>query len=106
MKGNYATANGGFVPNGLRSLVGCPISDYLSADQESYSDVWAEMKAADELNYILGAGTFGSDDSYNQCSIVAGHAYSVIAVFELKTGDTVDHRMFMVRNPWGTSSYN
>ena len=32
MKGNYATANGGFIPNGLRSLVGCPISDYWTED--------------------------------------------------------------------------
>jgi calpain-12 len=91
MKGNYATANGGFVPNGLRSLVGCPISDYLSEDQADYSLVWSEMKAADELDYILGAGTIGSDTEVNECNVVAGHAYSVIAVFELKTGETVDH---------------
>ena len=91
MKGNYATANGGFVPNGLRSLVGCPVSDYLTIEETDASEVWARMKAADDLNYILGAGTFEPDDIVNQCTIVAGHAYSVIAVFELKTGEVVDH---------------
>jgi hypothetical protein len=30
----------------------------------------------------------------------------VIAVFQLKTGDTVDHKMYMVRNPWGMTAYN
>jgi hypothetical protein len=64
------------------------------------------MKAADDLNYILGAGTYGSDDARNTCNIVNGHAYSIISVFELKTGVTVDHKMYMVRNPWGTTEYN
>lgn len=64
------------------------------------------MKAADDLNYILGAGTIGSDTMLNECNIVGGHAYSVISVFELKTGDTVDHQMYMVRNPWGSTTYN
>jgi hypothetical protein len=64
------------------------------------------MKAADDLNYLLAAGTFGSDTNKNQCGIAAGHAYSIISVFELKTGDTVDHKMYMVRNPWGITYYN
>ena len=109
MKGNYATANGGFVPNGLRSLVGCPISDYISYEQYAETaaeDTWTTMKAADDLDYILGAGTIGSDTMLNECNIVAGHAYSVISVFELKTGETVDHQMYMIRNPWGSTSYN
>lgn len=67
MKGNYATANGGFVPTGLRSLVGCPVVDYLSELETDYEDVWTRMKAADELDYILGSGTFGSDEYTNQC---------------------------------------
>lgn len=25
----------------------------------------------------------------------------MLAVFELKTGETVDHKMYMLRNPWG-----
>lgn len=65
VKGTYAHANGGFVPNGLRSLLGSPIFDNVSEDQTSYSDVWTTMKAADDLNYILGAGTFGSDTLKN-----------------------------------------
>ena len=105
MKGNYATANGGFIPNGLRSIVGCPVSDYTSYEQY-YLYAWDELKAADELDYILGAGTIGTDTQVNECNIVAGHAYSVIAVFQLKTGDTVDHKMYMVRNPWGMTAYN
>jgi hypothetical protein len=32
IKGTYAAANGGFVPNGLRSLLGSPIFDYTSTE--------------------------------------------------------------------------
>ena len=33
MKGNYATASdGGFISTGLRSIVGCPIQEYLNAN--------------------------------------------------------------------------
>jgi hypothetical protein len=105
IKGTYAAANGGFVPNGLRSLIGSPVFDYTSTEQ-TYADTWTTMKAADDLSYILGAGTYGSDDARNICNIVNGHAYSVISVFELKTGVTVDHKMYMVRNPWGITYYN
>ena len=59
------------------------------------------MKAADELDYLLGAGTDGADSDVNECNIVAGHAYTMQAVFELKTGETVDHKLYMLRNPWG-----
>jgi len=80
------------------------VFDYLIAD-ENAADTFVRMKAADELNYILGSGTFGSDSRVNSCGVVAGHAYTVIAVFELKTGSTVDYKMYMIRNPWGTTEY-
>lgn len=61
---------------------------------------------ADSLNYIMGAATSGGTDSnYNSCGIAMSHAYSLISAFELKTSSTVDHKMYMIRNPWGTSTY-
>ena len=52
----------------------------------------------------MGAGTIGdSDELLNECGIAQRHAYSLIAAFELKTGSTVDHKLYMVRNPWGFS---
>lgn len=37
----------------------------------------------------------------NSCGIVAGHAYSVIAAFELQELGETQHKMYMLRNPWG-----
>lgn len=31
LKGNYESADGGFVENGLRSLIGCPVMSYRTA---------------------------------------------------------------------------
>lgn len=62
------------------------------------------MKAGNDLDYILGAGTFGSDTTTNSCGIVAGHAYSVISAFQLTATDgTVENELYMIRNPWGTT---
>jgi hypothetical protein len=60
-------------------------------EESDPSNIWETLKSADDLNYILAAGTSGSDAYYNNCDIVAGHAYSILSVFELKTGSTVDH---------------
>lgn len=102
MKGNYEASSGGWTQNPFRALTGSPVFEYWTAlDDITADDLWQRFKAADDLDYLLGAGTDGSDDMHNECGIVAGHAYSMAAVFELKTGDTVDHMMYMLRNPWG-----
>lgn len=67
------------------------------------------MKTADQLNYVMGTGTYGANDQLlNQCGVSCGHAYSLIAAFELINvdGSTVDHKLYMIRNPWGKSEYN
>ena len=105
VKGDYTMADGGFVENGLRSLVGCPVYSYTTTDQDA-DTVHALIMNADSLNYIMGAATAGSTDTAtNECGIAMSHAYSLIAAFELKTSSTVDHKMYMIRNPWGVSYY-
>ena len=101
VKGNYLMADGGFMENGIRSLVGCPVFSY-NTTTETADSAFVKMKEGNELNYIMGTGTDGAaDDDVNECGIAMSHAYSVIAAFELKTGATVDHKLYMIRNPWG-----
>jgi hypothetical protein len=101
MKGNYAASAGGWTQNPMRALTGAPVFEYWTVrDLVTADALWDRFKAADDLNYLLGAGTDGSDDGFNSCGIVAGHAYTMMGVFELTTGATVDHKMYMLRNPW------
>ena len=55
----------------------------------------------------MGAGTgAGSDTTYNDCNIAYGHAYSVLAAFQMTDASNVVHDMLMLRNPWGITNYN
>ena len=64
------------------------------------------MYEADKSNFILGAHTgAGKDSTYNICNIACGHAYSILAVFEIKLSSYV-YPVIMVRNPWGHVQYN
>ena len=102
MKGSYSNADGGFVHSGIRALVGCPVFGYKNALQTSYTTIWTFLKAADEINYILGSGTGGtSDQSVNECGIATGHAFSIISLFEMN-----GLQMMMLRNPWGFTKFS
>ena len=91
MKGHYHLIEGGFNENGLKALLGCPVLSYPT-EGATASEVFAVMKTAESLNYLMSADTRGgSDTMLNECGVVMGHAYSVISAFELKTGSTVDH---------------
>ena len=104
MKGYYSATSGGFVEEGIRAFLGCPIFSYKTSGQNALI-VWNFMKDADTKNYVLGVGTDGSSDTtYNSCNIPMAHAYAVISVFQMTDGSS--HRMYMIRNPWGTSEYN
>ena len=77
----------------------------MTADGDN-DEMWQTLKSGDDLDYILAAGTSGSDTNINNCNIVAGHAYSILSVFELSTGEQVDHKMYMIRNPWSVTTYS
>ena len=56
----------------------------------------------------MGAGTgTGSDTTFNDCGIAYGHAYSVLAAFQMTDSTTsTTYDMIMLRNPWGTTNYS
>lgn len=68
--------------------------------------MWTLLKEADEAGYIMGAGTYGTSDTYtNQCGVATAHAYSIVAVFEMTSGGST-HRCLLMRNPWGSNYYS
>jgi len=107
MKGSYAATDGGYITEGMTTLTGCPVFHYNSSlitDAAAH----AAVKAANDLNYILGAGTNGGQDtSTNTCGVANGHAYTIISAFFLydTDGTTVLHKLYMVRNPWGVTYF-
>jgi hypothetical protein len=98
--------------NGIRALSGVPVWDYLTPpyggdDTNTAEFLWQKLYDSNDLGYILGTGTFGGDDSMsNDCGIAFGHAYSVIAAFEMTDAAGTVHKCVLVRNPWGTNGYS
>jgi hypothetical protein len=117
VKGNYGQADGGYTGNGIRALTGAPVYEYFTEDlvNREPDEIWETFRVADDLDYILTAGTFGSDDSLNSCGIANGHAFSLISVFNFKDVDQYmrdfsltaipEHKLYLLRNPWGVTNH-
>ena len=70
----------------------------VTADQ-----VWDALKKHDLANDIIQAASQeGNDTDTSSTGIVLGHAYVVVGVVELSTGE----RLVKLRNPWGRDSYH
>lgn len=118
LKGTYVHADGGYIETGLRALTGNPVFwEYLPYFTEDEAlDLWYEMEAADEYEFLLAAGTSGgSDTTTNDCGIANGHAYSIVSVFSITIDDDDDTDddysggdeipLLLLRNPWGITYY-
>jgi len=79
-------------------------------------DIWEIFKKADDLDYILTSGTFGTNDwTSNECGIANAHAFSLISVFKFLDLDKYDrdkslreipeYKLYLLRNPWGTTNH-
>jgi hypothetical protein len=69
-------------------------------DKELNEDeLFLEMCAWDEVNYIVGAGTTGTSDENETDGMVDNHAYSVIESVSNVAGTGIG--LIKVRNPWG-----
>lgn len=108
--GNYELANGGYLENALRSLAGVPVFTYWGEniiDDTDAKKMWQLIKAADNLGFITGASVYKTmEGTTNVCGMVQGHAYSVIAAFELIESNGTKHKMYLLRNPWSITYYS
>jgi hypothetical protein len=104
--GNYLKTNAGYIHNGLRFLTGNPIFFYGLSNTTVLSTTFTLINAADQANYILAAGTgAGTDTTYNVCGIPNGHAYSILAAFNMTDAAGKVHSVYLFRNPWGVDYY-
>ena len=83
----YAKAHGGYViiaggscgPT-LRDLCGAPAYTYTFEAGEEIPGLWEKIIEGENMNYGMSAGSPGVDEGqYNDCGIVPGHAYSLLA---------------------------
>ena len=100
--GNYLKSEGGYTVNGFRFLTGNPVFSYSLTNTTDLPTAFTLLNAADNANYIMGASTgSGLDSTINNCAIANGHAYSILAAFNMTDGTGKVHSVYMIRNPWG-----
>ena len=81
------------------------VSEYGDSD---YEDLWDILIEAEDNGYIMGAATEGAGDDQdtNDCGVAMSHAYSIISAFTMEDSDSDEHRMLLMRNPWGENYYS
>jgi hypothetical protein len=94
----------------MRAFTGAPTFYYTMVLEITDGPAFEHsfIKAADDLNYIIAASIFmyGDEGVIKDNGLGAGQIYSVLSAFELKTGSTVDHKMYMLRSQTGETGYN
>lgn len=111
VKGDYESAEGGYNVSGLRTIVGAPVFLYKtdkigSVNGLSVTGVFDLLTQTNTAKYPASFATAGTNDSgRNACGIAESHAYSILEVFKMTDSSNVEHKMLMMRNPWGIGYY-
>ena len=100
--GNYEHTIGGNPNYAVRTLSGAPFYDEMHGDNITLDDLWTLLSTHDQADDILQCGTSGTNHFTQGIQGLAnGHAYSVIGVKELSTGE----KLVKMRNPWGSEAF-
>ena len=100
--GNYMHMHGGSAVDAVRNIINAPKIMYQEHKDISVDDLWDALKKHDLAHDIITAGSPDGDDSMTSAAgIVQDHAYVVLGVVELSTGD----RLVRLRNPWASEMY-
>lgn len=100
--GNYVHIVGGLPHYATRTLLGSPWEEY-SKDKVTTDDLWNRLVAVDAEHAMISTGTPGSGnhDNTHANGLAHSHAYTVVGVATLSTGD----RLVKMRNPWGSERF-
>ncbi|HAO22905.1 MAG TPA: hypothetical protein DCQ37_22125, partial [Desulfobacteraceae bacterium] len=120
--GGYHNISGGLVREVLRDLTGAPAETFFTKEHD-LDFHWKNISEAIKNRFIMGCGSEDisktGDDSQDKTSGIANtHAYSLIAVYEIKkepSGKRVlrsgepsspyNDRIVKLRNPWGKGEW-
>ena len=100
--GTYERLQGGLPHYAIRTLLGSPWEEYYK-QSITVDDLWTKLAAADYAHDMIMTGTPGSGnhDNTHENGLAHSHAYTVVGVATLSTGD----RLVKMRNPWGSERF-
>lgn len=99
--GYWNTGAGGQSQNALMDLTGAPCETMTWDEPEEKAKLFKRLLEADNMKYIMNAGTKGQGENKNNTGIISGHAYTLVGAFQLPNGDQI----IKLRNPWGSGEW-
>lgn len=99
--GYWNTGAGGQSQNALMDLTGAPCETLTWKEADEKANLFNRLLEAENMNYIMNAGTKGQGENKNDTGIISGHAYTLVGAFRLPNGDEV----VKLRNPWGSGEW-
>ena len=115
--GGYLNIEAGLTREALRDLTGASAKTFFT--QQRPEELWNTLMDAERKQFIMAAGSddlsSGSDAYIQKIGICGSHAYSLLAVYELKEeggdhcvvepGEDYAVRLVKLRNPWGSGEW-
>lgn len=99
--GYWNIGAGGISKNALMDLTGAPCESSSWSDPEEKRTLFQRLLNADQMKYIMNAGTKGQGENRGNTGIISGHAYTLIGAYQLGNGDQI----VKLRNPWGSGEW-
>jgi hypothetical protein len=71
-------------------------------------EMWDRIVEADDNDFIMSAGTAGVAGEYqvNACGVAMAHSFTIVSAFTMEDEDEHVSRCLLMRNPWGSNTYN
>ena len=115
--GGYLNIEAGLTREALRDLTGASAKTYFTS--QNPEDLWKKLMDGEVKNFVMTAGSDdlsgGSDAYIPKIGICGSHAYSLLAVYQLKQqgntyrrvseGQNYTERLVKLRNPWGQGEW-
>ena len=107
MRGGYKKLDGGYTLDAMQTITGFSGGFFTAKDLKGADPhFFTKLRRLFDSGCILSCGSKGKDETLErgresvQGSIVGGHAYSILGMYEpLLTGEKV--QLLKLRNPWG-----
>ena len=107
MRGGYGKLNGGLPLDAMETMTGYSGSRMFIGRDDLNGPIFHKLRRYHDAGCIMACGTRGTDNTREygrdsvKGSIVGGHAYSILGVYEPKLS-TEKVRLLKLRNPWGS----
>jgi hypothetical protein len=105
--GDYEAIAGGYSGEAIEDLTGGVSTKMKTSRILSKNRLWEELLEVNErfLFAVSSPGGYGGDD-HSRKGLALNHAYSLIRAVQEKDEEGKEHKLVLIRNPWGERGWD